>query len=52
VTRAISATLVALGLAIVVRTATLGGGVGYLLGAVFVTVGALRLWLTRASRSA
>ena len=50
-TEAISWLLVGLGVAIVVRTATLGGGVGYLLGALFVAAGALRLWLIRASRS-
>ena len=51
-TPVISWVLVALGVAILVRTATLGGGVGYLLGAMFVVAGALRLWFTRASTSA
>jgi hypothetical protein len=50
----ISWALVALGVAIVVRTLAAGGGVaavGLLLGVLFVAAGALRLWLTRASRS-
>lgn len=38
--------ILALGIAIVVRTASLGGGsVGYVLGAIFVAAGAARLWL-------
>ena len=49
-TRAISWTLLALGVAIVVRTATLGGGVGYVLGALFVAAGGVRLWLGSRSR--
>jgi hypothetical protein len=38
---------VSLGIAIVVRTALAGGGVGYLLGALFVALGAGRLYLLR-----
>ena len=38
---------IALGIAILVRTASLGGGVGYLLGALFVGLGAGRLYLLR-----
>lgn len=49
-TPVISWTLVALGAAIIVRTATLGGGVGYLLGTLFLAAGALRLWLGNRSR--
>lgn len=44
ITPLFSGILVVLGVAIVVRTATLGGGIGYLLGAMFVAAGALRLW--------
>jgi hypothetical protein len=53
VTTVISWLLVALGAAMIVRTASLDAGfaVGYVLGAVFLGVGVLRLWLTRASRS-
>jgi hypothetical protein len=50
----ISWALIALGVAIVVRTLVAGGGVaavGLLLGALFVAAGGLRLWLTRASRN-
>jgi len=38
---------IALGVAIVVRTAAAGGGVGYLFGALFVGLGAGRLYLLR-----
>lgn len=44
ITPLFSCVLVVLGVAIVVRTATLGGGIGYLLGVMFVAAGALRLW--------
>lgn len=50
----ISWLLVGLGAAMIVRTAVAGGGVaavGFLLGALFVAAGALRLWLARAGRS-
>jgi hypothetical protein len=43
----LSAVFVSLGIAIVVRTALAGGGVGYLLGALFVALGAGRLYLVR-----
>ena len=36
-----------LGVAIVVRTAARGGGAGYLFGALFVALGAGRLYLLR-----
>jgi hypothetical protein len=45
VTMMISAVLVILGVAILVETAVVGGGIGYLLGALFVSAGALRLYL-------
>jgi hypothetical protein len=38
---------IGLGLAIVVRTAARGGGAGYLFGALFVALGAGRLYLLR-----
>jgi hypothetical protein len=38
---------VALGVVLIVETARLGGGVGYLLGALFVAAGAGRLYLLR-----
>ena len=44
-TIAISAVLVILGLVILVETAMVGGGIGYLLGALFASAGALRLYL-------
>jgi hypothetical protein len=46
ITVAISAVLVLLGVAILVETALVGGGIGYLLGALFVSAGALRLYLS------
>ena len=45
VTIAISAVLVILGVAILVETAMVGGGIGYLLGALFAAAGGLRLYL-------
>jgi hypothetical protein len=42
-----AALMVGLGLAILVRTALAGGGVGLLLGALFVAAGVARLWLLR-----
>jgi hypothetical protein len=46
--RVLGAILVVIGVALLVRTASLGGGqVGYLAGAVFVALGMLRL---RAAR--
>ena len=44
-TIAISSVLMILGLAILVETAMVGGGIGYLLGALFASAGALRLYL-------
>jgi hypothetical protein len=38
---------IALGVAILVQTARVGGGVGYLFGALFVGLGAGRLYLIR-----
>jgi hypothetical protein len=46
VTIAISAVLVILGVAILVETVLVGGGIGYLLGALFASAGALRLYLS------
>jgi hypothetical protein len=43
VTLAFSLLLIGLGLALVVRTALLGGGVGILLGAIVLLAGVLRL---------
>lgn len=45
----VSAVLIVLGLAIIVRTvaAGVGGGLGLLLGALFVLAGGLRLYLQR-----
>lgn len=43
----LSLVLVALGLALLVETALLGGGIGYALGAVFLLAGAGRLYLSR-----
>lgn len=45
VTIGISAVLVILGAAILVETAMVGGGIGYLLGALFAAAGGLRLYL-------
>jgi hypothetical protein len=39
---------VALGVALVVQTARAGGGVGYLLGVLFVALGVGRLYLLRS----
>ena len=43
-----AAVLIALGVALVVQTARAGGGVGYLIGVLFVGLGAGRLYLLRA----
>jgi hypothetical protein len=50
--RAFSVLLVALGLAVVVRTAAegVGGGLGLLLGALLVLAGALRFTMSRWAR--
>ena len=45
--------LVAIGVAILIRTIAAGGGalaIGVLLGVLFVAAGAGRLWVTRRSR--
>ena len=42
----LSAVLVVLGVVLVVETALVGGGLGYLLGALFVLAGVLRLYLS------
>jgi hypothetical protein len=38
---------IAIGIAIVVQTARVGGGLGYLIGVLFVALGAGRLYLLR-----
>jgi hypothetical protein len=49
ITSVLSALLVVVGLAVIVRTldAGVGGGLGILLGAMFVLAGGLRLYLQR-----
>jgi hypothetical protein len=42
----VSALLFVLGIALIVETAVLGGGIGLLLGALFVLAGGLRLYLS------
>ena len=42
-----AAICIGLGLALVVQTARVGGGVGYLLGLLFVALGVGRLYLLR-----
>jgi hypothetical protein len=46
VTRIASGLLLALGIVLIVETAVLGGGIGLLLGALFVLAGGLRLYLS------
>ena len=46
VTAAFSGVLVLLGVAVLVETAVLGGGIGYLLGVLFMLAGGLRLYLS------
>jgi hypothetical protein len=41
---------IGLGVAIVVETAIYGGGVGYVLGVLFIALGAGRLYLLRRKR--
>ena len=41
----LASVFVLVGLAMIVRTALLGGGVGLLLGALFIALGAARLYL-------
>jgi hypothetical protein len=45
-TRIFSGILVLVGLALLIETAALGGGIGLLLGALFVLAGGLRLYLS------
>jgi hypothetical protein len=42
----LSSVLVVLGVALIVETAVLGGGLGLLLGVLFVLAGGLRLYLS------
>lgn len=46
-TSVLSGLLVLLGFVLLVETALLGGGVGFLLGALLVLAGGLRLYLSR-----
>lgn len=52
ITRALSILLVGLGLAVLVRTAAegVGGGLGFVLGALLVLAGVLRLSMSRWAR--
>ena len=43
----LSCLFVALGIALIVRTAQVGGGVGYLIGALFLCLGVGRIYLQR-----
>ena len=45
-TRIFSGALVVIGLVLIVETAVLGGGIGLLLGALFLLAGGLRLYLS------
>lgn len=47
-TTAFSAVLVGIGAAIIVRTALLGGGVGFLFGAIVLAAGLGRLYYARS----
>lgn len=47
VTIALSAIFIALGAAILIRTALLGGGIGFGLGAIVLCAGVLRLYYSR-----
>lgn len=46
-TRFLSVALTGLGIALIVETAVIGGGIGYLLGVLLALAGALRLYLSR-----
>ena len=50
ITQGTSLLLVALGIALIVVTIGHGGGVGILLGVLFMAAGAGRLWLLRRRR--
>ena len=41
---------VGIGVALLVETAVVGGGIGFVLGALFVAAGAARLYVLRARR--
>ena len=43
-THVLPALMLLLGVAIIVRTAVLGGGAGYVVGALLALAGGLRLW--------
>ena len=45
-----SVVFIALGIALVVQTARVGGGIGYLLGVLFVALGAGRAYLLHTRR--
>jgi hypothetical protein len=47
VTTVLSVLMVVLGVALLVETALLGGGIGYLLGGLLVVAGAGRLYVSR-----
>jgi hypothetical protein len=52
-TQVLSVALLVIGIALVVRTLTEGGGplaVGVLLGVLFAAVGAARMWIARRTR--
>jgi hypothetical protein len=46
----LSAIFVVLGFALLVQTARVGGGVGYVFGALFIGLGTGRLWLLRLKK--
>ena len=46
-TAALSALTALLGLGVIVETALVGGGVGFLLGALLILAGGVRLYLSR-----
>ncbi len=47
----LSTLMLVLGVLLLVRTATAGGGIGYLIGVLFLAAGAGRLWLLRRRRA-
>jgi hypothetical protein len=49
-TAAMAVLFAGLGIALIVETIRVGGGVGYLFGALFVAAGAARLYLLRSRR--
>jgi hypothetical protein len=46
-TLALSVGLALIGIAVLVRTALLGGGIGYALGVLFILAGVLRIYISR-----